>query len=76
MAKVSKYAVGLDIAKESFDACLASIDEMQRVTIKSSKASIGNSARGFNELLQWIAKHVDADISIVFCMEATGIYYE
>jgi transposase len=76
MAKVLKYAVGLDIAKDKFDACLAVIDEVQKVTIKSSRSSLSNSARGFNELLSWVGKYFANDIPKVFCMEATGIYYE
>jgi transposase len=76
MAKVLKYAVGLDIAKDKFDACLAVIDEVQKVTIKSSRSSLSNSVRGFNELLSWVGKYFANDIPKVFCMEATGIYYE
>jgi transposase len=76
MAKVLKYAIGLDIAKDKFDACLAMIDEMQNVTIKSSKSGIPNSDKGFNELLSWVGKHLKKDLPKVFCMEATGIYYE
>ena len=76
MAKVLKYAIGLDIAKDKFDACLAMIDEMQNVTIKSSKSGIPNSDKGFNELLLWVGKHLTKDSPKVFCMEATGIYYE
>ena len=76
MAKVLKYAVGLDIAKNKFDACLAIIDEVQKVTIKSSRSSLSNSAKGFNELLSWVGKYFTNDTPKVFCMEATGIYYE
>ena len=76
MAKVLKYAVGLDIAKNKFDACLAIIDEVQKVTIKSSRSSLSNSAKGFNELLSWVGKYFTNDTPKVFCMEATGIYYQ
>jgi len=76
MAKVLKYAVGLDIAKDKFDACLVLIDETQKATIKSSKSSIANSLKGFQELLSWARKYLSKDIPSIFCMEATGIYYE
>ena len=46
MAKVVKYAIGLDIAKNKFDACLAIIDETQKVTIKSSRSSLQFSQGG------------------------------
>lgn len=76
MAKVKKFAVGLDIAKDKFDACLAGIDETQKVSIKSSKAAIPNSSKGFITLLDWAKKHLTKGTAVVFCMEATGIYYE
>jgi transposase len=76
MAKVLKYAIGLDIAKDKFDACLAVIDEVQNVTIKSTKAAVPNSGKGFNELLVWVKKHFKSNLPVIFCMEATGIYYE
>lgn len=76
MARILKYAVGLDIAKEKFDACLACIDETQRLTIKSNKAGIPNTAKGFNDLFTWTKKHFPESFPKFFCMEATGIYYE
>jgi len=76
MAKVLKYAIGLDIAKDKFDACLAVIDDTQKVTIKSSRSSVLNNAKGFQHLVTWVAKYLDKSIPVVFCMEATGIYYE
>jgi transposase len=76
MANVLKYAIGLDIAKDKFDACLAVIDEMQNVKVKSSKSSIANSSNGFAELISWVERHCKSDCPKVFCMEATGIYYE
>lgn len=76
MANVIKYAIGLDIAKDKFDACLAIIDGVQKLSIKSSKSGITNSAKGFKELVTWAEKHLTEGIPAVFCMEATGIYYE
>jgi transposase len=76
MAEVLKYAIGLDIAKNKFDACLALIDQSQKVTIKSSKSNIVNSAKGFDELLGWVKKHCSQQVPVLFCMEATGIYHE
>jgi transposase len=76
MAKLLKYAIGLDMAKDKFDACLAVIDDDQNVIIKSSKANILNTKKGFNELLVWVNKHCVLDCQKVFCLEATGIYYE
>jgi transposase len=76
MAKFIKYAIGLDIGKEKYDACLAVIDEDQKVNIKSSKSGLANTVKGFKELLLWVEKHLQNDIPKLFCMEATGIYHE
>lgn len=76
MAKFIKYAIGLDIAKDKFDACLAIIDEHQQTKILSSKAAVPNSLNGFIELIKWADKHCKENIPRIFCMEATGIYYE
>jgi len=76
MPKELKYAVGLDIAKDQFDACLAVIDENQKITVKSTKSGIANSSKGFDGLLEWTKKHLRDEVPLVFCMEATGIYYE
>jgi transposase len=76
MAKPLKYAIGLDIAKDKFDACLSLIDDLQQVVIKSSKSAIPNTGHGFKELVDWLDKHVKEEIPLTFCMEATGIYYE
>lgn len=76
MGKVLRYAVGLDIAKDKFDACLSAISESGLVTIKSSKASIANTPSGFKELVIWISKHLHKEDQLILCMEATGIYYE
>ena len=72
MAKVLKYAIGLDIAKDKFDACLAVVDQMQSVTIKSSKSGIANSGKGFMDLLAWVGKHLKKDSPKTFCMGSNG----
>jgi transposase len=76
MAKPLKYAIGLDIAKDKFDACLALIDDTQQVVTKSSKSAIPNTGEGFIEFTDWLRKHLKKDVPFTFCMEATGIYYE
>jgi transposase len=76
MSKVLKYAIGMDISKDKFDACLAMIDDAQKVTIKSQKSSISNSMKGFSELTEWVKKHCVLEVPIRFCLEATGIYHE
>jgi transposase len=64
------------MAKTKFDACLVLIDDNQQITVKSSRSNLLNSNAGFNELLQWFARHAPTDMTGIFCMEATGVYYE
>lgn len=71
-----KYSLGLDISSKDFHCCLSSIDFSQRVTVKASHR-FSNSQKGFELLTSWLAKHFKtADIPLVVCMEATGVYYE
>jgi transposase len=70
-----KYSVGLDVSSKKIDACISVIDEMQKVTVKSSK-KIFNTKNGFESLKDWIIKHQKETIPVVICMEATGIYHE
>jgi transposase len=70
-----KYSVGLDVSSKKINACISSIDEKQKVLVKSSTV-IANTKKGFNALQTWIIKHRKEDIPLVVCMEATGIYHE
>jgi transposase len=71
------YGVGLDIAKDTFTACL-----LQRtpagglLLVQQPKAPFANSARGVAALLGWLARYRPADASVAFILEATGSYYE
>lgn len=59
--------LGLDISKETIDACL--IDARGEHTKK-----ITNNASGFRQLKRWLENRRVKDVHI--CMEATGSYYE
>lgn len=63
---MSKYYLGIDIAKNKFDVALL-IEE------KFKTKSFNNSIKGFTALLEWINKHCDCK-KLHSCMEATGIY--
>ncbi len=71
-----KYSVGLDVSSKKIDACISIINEVQKVTVKSTKV-ISNTLKGFKDLDSWIKKHQkDKDIPLFICMEATGVYHE
>lgn len=60
------YVVGIDIAKDKFDACLLTEDDATHYEI------FGNSKRGINQFHRWLKKHGAKTGHI--CLEATGIY--
>lgn len=59
--------LGIDIAKESFEAAL--LTSGRTVT-----GSFPNSQAGFRRLLRWLTKHKAGELHA--CLEATGRYYE
>ena len=73
---VLKYSVGLDVSGKKLMPCISTIDQIQKVVIKSTKG-ISNNLTGFKLLTQWIEKHWnDKTVPLVISMEATGVYHE
>ena len=73
---MAKYCVGIDVSKNNVQCCISLIDQLQKVTVKSSKKFTNNKV-GFMELHQWIIQHhKHKEVPLVVVMEATGIYYE
>lgn len=70
-----KYSVGIDMSKNDFKACISIINEQQNVTVKST-STFNNTAKGFEQLLQWVSKHRKEDLGLHFLLEATGVYHE
>ena len=73
-----KYVVGIDMAKDSFVACLGYLEVSQQFQQLhfGKEATFANTAAGFADLLQWVAKHQAAASPRWFVVEATGVYYE
>ena len=71
-----KYCVGIDVSKSELQCCISVIDQLQKVTVKSS-AKFANNKTGFTRLHQWITtRHKHREVPLMVVMEATGIYYE
>ena len=71
-----KYAVGIDVSKDDFKACLSVISEDFQVKVKAS-TTFKNTGKGALDLLAWARKnHKETGIALHFLMEATGIYHE
>lgn len=73
---ILKYSVGLDISGKDIKANFSSIDENQRVKVKSSKTVLNTNA-GYRQLEAWVKRNrKDLDILLLIVMEATGVYHE
>jgi transposase len=70
-----KYGLGIDMAKDKFDACISIIDKLQHVMIRA-QCSFNNNKKGFETFILWVTKNTKLAIPAVYLMEATGIYYE
>jgi transposase len=75
-----KLVVGLDVAKDSFVACIGTVDSYFKQYISKSD-SFQNNLIGFKKLLSWIRKFcqnlkIPMESQFQFVMEATGVYYE
>ncbi len=67
-------SVGIDISKNKFDVCFKEAKNGKNV-IKGTK-SLTNDSKGFKEFFHWYTKRKKNNSSLVFVMEATGVYYE
>ncbi len=72
---VLKQSVAFDVAKDQLDTCFSVIDTAQNVKVKATR-KFANTPKGFREMEQWVKKHADDSVPVVYTMEATGIYYE
>lgn len=71
-----KYSVGIDISMKLFSCCILSIDSNQTIKVLGSR-KFDNTLSGFKKFHDWsVKKHQQKDISIHYCMEATGVYHE
>jgi transposase len=68
----SKYFVGLDIASESFFACVL----MSPTQIHLAPRAFDNDPLGIAALVEWLQAHQLTPAETVVCMEATGVYGE
>lgn len=75
MSLYLKNSVGIDISKKSMDVCISVIDNQQEVIIKGSRV-FDNTKSGIRNLIEWINKRREPNLSLTFTMEATGVYYE
>jgi transposase len=73
MLNIEKQSVGIDIAKDSFTACICS--KGANLEIHFSKVLLfENNKKGFNKFIKWFRKNSNKSTPSIFLMEATGVY--
>jgi len=70
--KVIKQNVGIDVSKDKIDVSFSHLTADFR-TVAVSTRKFSNTEKGFKQLQDW---EKEADMSVHFTMEATGVYYE
>lgn len=77
MQRTTEYfrqCVGIDVAKDSFVACLSMLDMMGADSTPSFE--FYNDKHGFNQFVRWARKEAVKEQPLCFVMEPTGVYYE
>ena len=67
-----QYFVGIDIAAESFVACVLQAPSVLVLAPKEFR----NAPAGFDEFLGWLQAQAISAENAILCMEATGVYGE
>ena len=71
-----RQCVGIDIAKEKFNACLFMYDIASDMGCGTKSVEFKNTKHGFNQLVKWARKECLKEYPLTFIMEPTGVYYE
>tara|TARA_R110001583_G_C5596267_1_gene404163 strand:+ start:260 stop:1312 length:1053 start_codon:yes stop_codon:yes gene_type:complete len=74
-SKVSRVSIGVDMAKDSFYAAVIYLMNDQTIICKGTR-KFPNTAKGFNDFIEWVQRKVKVDNVVSYIMESTGVYYE
>lgn len=75
MKKLVKQVLGIDVAQNELVVCLAKrYDDLSEDPYVHK--TFVNTAKGFEQMLQWIKKQTDIAVCVYYVMEATGVYHE
>jgi transposase len=75
MQTIVKQVVGIDVAQKELVVCLGRMDSDLSSELYAYHV-FGNTAQGMNSLINWVKQRTDANVSLRFVMEATGVYHE
>lgn len=71
-----RQCVGIDIAKDKFNACLFMYDIASDMGCGTKSVEFKNTKQGFNQFVKWARKECIKEYPLTFIMEPTGVYYE
>jgi transposase len=73
--KVIKQSIGVDVAQNELVCAFGSLlDDLSGKII--ARKTFANSLSGFKACLKWAISLKNADLEVLFVMEATGVYHE
>jgi transposase len=75
MKKIVKQAVGIDVAQKELVVSLGKMYDDWTLEVYAHK-TFRNTEKGFIALVTWVKKLSDAEVSVRYVMEATGVYHE
>jgi transposase len=73
--KILKQVAGIDVAQKELIVSLGKLKEDVSIEIIGVRA-FTNNQKGFASLIAWTEKHLHAEASLQFVLEATGVYHE
>lgn len=73
--RILKQAIGIDCAKDDFEASYGRYYEDSESEI-TARTKCSNNLKGFEKLDRFIAKSMLKDVPVIIVMEATGVYHE
>jgi transposase len=71
-----RQCVGIDIARDKFDACLYMYDIASDMGCCTRSVVFSNDRKGFNQLVRWSRKEALKEFPVTYLMEPTGVYHE
>jgi transposase len=72
---IIKQNVGVDVSKDDIKVAISNLTVDHRVVVRCTRTFV-NTARGFQQLHDWVNLKKDLEMAVHFTMEATGVYYE
>jgi transposase len=73
--KILRQVAGIDVSQNELVVSVGRLKEDLIREIYGYKV-FANTQKGFQELVEWVKKKISAEVSVMFVMEATGVYHE